>query len=162
MASVYIPITARRTPCMRVTRMFFARIVQGQAVTCLNNDKRPRAIGNIHTSISCTLGWYNEEYDKFDEGIQAGGLSIYSGHVLQDLFPTNKITLGSNPNQNLISLARREETFHTFLELFHQHNLKIEHWDVRFCQGSFKQLRINEQKLKICRSVGRLQPTRGQ
>ncbi len=42
------------------------RIIRGQAFACLNEDKRPRATGNLVTSIPRTLGRYNDEHAKFD------------------------------------------------------------------------------------------------
>jgi hypothetical protein len=64
-------------------------IIQGQAFTCLNDDKRPRAIGNLCTLIPCTIGQYCDEHDEFDEGNQADVLTIYNGHLPNDLFPIN-------------------------------------------------------------------------
>ena len=43
------------------------RIIRGQAFTCLNEDKRPREIGNLVTSTPRTPVPYNAEYAKFDE-----------------------------------------------------------------------------------------------
>jgi hypothetical protein len=95
-----------------------ARIIRGQAFACLNEDKRPRAIGNLDTSIPCTLGRYNDEHAKFDGGNQADGHTIYGGHLPRDLFPINNSAQGPDPNQtNPNSLMKRKEAFHALLNI---------------------------------------------
>ena len=92
---------------------------RGQAFTCLCEDKRPKAVGNLVTPIPC-------EHNKFEEGNQAGGLTIYHG----DQFPINKRGEGPNPNQNLNSLARRKESSSPFSDIdCRARDLKAEHWD---------------------------------
>ena len=121
------------------------RIIRGQAFACLNEDKRPRATGNLVTSIPRTLGRYNDEHAKFDEGNQADGLTIYGGHLPRDLFPINNSAQGPNPNQpSPNSLEKRKEAFHALLNICDERDLHAEHWDVHFCQGSYSQLLTNE------------------
>jgi hypothetical protein len=120
------------------------RIIRGQAFACLNEDKRPRAIGNLVTSIPRTLGQYNDEHAKFDEGNQADGLTIYGGHLPRDIFPINNSAQGPNVNQNPNSLERRKEQFHALLNICRDRDLHAEHWDVHFCQGKYTQLQTNE------------------
>jgi hypothetical protein len=57
------------------------RIIGTDAFTCLNDDKRPRVVGNLRTSIPCTLGEYDEQSNTFKQGNQADGLTIYNGHL---------------------------------------------------------------------------------
>ena len=114
------------------------RIIRGQAFACLNEDKRPRATGNLVTSIPRTLERYNDEHAKFDEGNQADGLTIYGGHLPRDLFPINNSAQGPNPNQpNPNSLEKRKDAFHALLNICNERDLHAEHWDVHFCQGTY-------------------------
>jgi hypothetical protein len=55
----------------------------------LHDDKRPREIESLVTSIPRTPGPYNAEYAKFDEGNQADGLIIYGSHLPRGMFPIN-------------------------------------------------------------------------
>jgi hypothetical protein len=116
------------------------RIIRGQASTCLNEDKRPRAIGNLVTSAPRTPGPYIAEYAKFDEGNQAGDLTIYGGHLPRDVFRINNSAQGPNANQNPYSLERQKEQFTALLNICLARDLQAEHWDVHFCQGKYTQL----------------------
>ena len=120
------------------------QVIRGQAFTCLNEDKRPRAIGNLVTSIPRTLGQYNDEHANFNEGNQADGLTIYGGHLPRDIFPINNSAQGPNVNQNPNSLAKRKEQFIALLNICRDRDLQVEHWDVHFCQGKYTQLQTNE------------------
>ena len=111
-------------------------IIQGQAFTCLDDDKRPRVIGNLCTSTPCTTGWYSEVYVTFDEGNQADGLKVHGGYLPSDHFPINKRVEGPNPNQ-------------VFLRVCREHDRNFEHWDVHFYQGSFNQLRTKCTKMTM-------------
>ncbi len=94
---------------------FPTRIIKGQAFTCQNEDKRPPAIGNLITSTPCTTGPYNDEHMKFNEGNQAGGLTIYKGHLPSDQFSLNNSKKGPNVNQNFNVLESRKASFIAFL-----------------------------------------------
>jgi hypothetical protein len=113
------------------------RIIREQAFICLNEDKRPRPIGNLVTTTTRTQGPYNAEYAKFDEGKQADSLTIYGGHLPRDMFPINNSAQGPNVNQNPNSLARRKEQFIPLLNICRDWDLQAEHWDVHFCQGKY-------------------------
>jgi hypothetical protein len=119
-------------------------IIRGQTFACLNDDKRPRAIGNLVTSIPRTLGQYNDEHAKFGEGNQADGLTIYGGHLPRGLIPINNSAQGPNPNLNPNSLEERKNAFHALLNIWSERDLHAEHWDVHFCQGKYTQLQTNE------------------
>ena len=118
-------------------------IIRGQTFACLNDDKRPRAIGNLVTSIPRTLGQYNDEHAKFGEGNQADGLTIYGGHLPRGLIPINNSAQGPNPNLNPNSLEERKNAFHALLNIWSERDLHAEHWDVHFCQGKYTQLQWN-------------------
>ena len=51
------------------------RINETNAFTCLNHVKRPRTIGNLCTSIPCTVGKCDKESDTFEQGNQADGMN---------------------------------------------------------------------------------------
>ena len=121
-----------------------SRIIRGQAGAYLNDDKRPRAQGNLRVNIPCTPGQFNEEHSFFAPGNQADGFIVYNGHLDEDLFHVIRNRLGPNPNHNPNTLQNRKEAFHRLLDHCFNHNLKLEHWDVHFCQGSSKQLKSNE------------------
>ena len=116
-----------------------SRIIRGQAGAYLNDDKRPRAQGNLRVNIPCTPGQFNEEHSFFAPGNQADGFIVYNGHLDEDLFHVIRNRLGPNPNHNPNTLQNRKEAFHRLLDHCFNHNLKLEHWDVHFCQGSSKQ-----------------------
>ena len=120
-----------------------SRIIRGQAGAYLNDDKRPRARGNLRVSIPCTLGQFNEEHSFFAPGNQGDGL-LYNGHLDETLFQVIRNRLGPNPNHNLNTLQNRKEAFYHLLNYCIDRNLKLEYWDVHFCQGSSKQLKTNE------------------
>lgn len=120
------------------------KITQGQAFTCLNNGKRPRAIGNLRASIPSTVRQYNAEYENFDEGSQPHGLTVYKGFLDRELFRTIRNGMVPNLNQNWNNFARRVEAFYTFLAYCRQYDFQIKHWDVYFCQGTFKISQIKE------------------
>ena len=121
------------------------RIIGTDAFTCLNDDKRPRTTGNLRTSIPCTLGEYDDESNTFKQGNQADGLTIYNGHLEPDLFPLITNTRPPNLNQpSYNSYPNRVRAFNTFTRYCRENELKVEFWDVHFCQRSFKQLMRNE------------------
>ena len=64
--------------------------------------------------------------------------------ILKTLFQVIRNRLGPNPNYNPNTLQNRKEAFHHLLDYCLDRNLKLEHWDVHFCQGSSKQLKTNE------------------
>ena len=121
-----------------------SRIIRGQAGAYLNDDKRPRAKGNLRVNLPCTPGQYNEEHSFFAPGNQADGFILYNGHLDENLFQVIRNRLGPNPNHNPNTLQNRKEAFHQLLQYCLDRNLKLEHWDVHFCQGSSKQLKTNE------------------
>ena len=110
----------------------------------MNDDKRPRARGNLRVSIPCTPGQLNEEHSFFAPGNQADGFILYNGHLDETLFQVIRNRLGPNPNHNPNTLQNRKEAFYHLLDFCLDRNLKLEHWDVHFCQGSSKQLKTNE------------------
>ena len=69
---------------------------------------------------------------------------MYNGHLVETLFQVIRNRLGPNPNHNLNTLQNRKEAFYHLLDYCLDRNLKLEHWDVHFCQGSSKQLKTNE------------------
>ena len=91
------------------------KITQGQAFTCLNDGKRPRAIGNLRASIPSTVRQYNAEYENFDEGSQPHGLTVYKGFLDRELFRT--IRNGMVPNLNQTGIILRDEWKHFTLFL---------------------------------------------
>ena len=92
------------------------RINGTDAFTCLNDDKRPRAVGNLRTSIPCTLGEYDEQSNTFKQGNQADGSTIYNGHLEPDVFPLVTSTRPSNLNQpSYNSYPNRVRAFKTRL-----------------------------------------------
>ena len=62
----------------------------------------------------------------------------------ETLFQVIRNRLGPNPKHNLNTLQNRKETFYHLLEYCLDRNLKLEHWDVHFYQGSSKQFKTNE------------------
>ena len=126
-----------------------SRIIGTDAFTCINDDKRPRVVGNLRTSIPCTLGEYNEQSNTFKQGNQADGLTIYNGHLEPDMFPLVTSTRPPNPNQpSDNSYPNRVRAFNTFTEYCRDNELKVEFWDVHFSQRSFNQLMRNETNKK--------------
>jgi hypothetical protein len=128
---------------LRYQDVLCTRITRGQTFTCLNEDKRPRAIGNLVTSTPRTPGPYNAEYAKFDEWNQADGLTIYRCHLPNVMFPINNSAHGLNVNQKPNSLENRKKQFVTLLKICHDRDLQAEHRDVHFCQGKYTQLQTN-------------------
>jgi hypothetical protein len=121
-----------------------SRIIRGEASAYLNDDKRPRARGNRRVSIPCTPGQFTEKHSFFAPGNQADGFILYNGHLDETLFQVIRNRLGPNPDHNLNTLQNRKEAFYHLLDYCLDRNLKLEHWDVHFCQGSSKQLKTNE------------------
>jgi hypothetical protein len=131
-------------------------ITQGQASVCKNDDKRKDNENNLFTSIPAHVGEWeviqrflegsqpDEVIRRFAEGSPPDGLTVYGGYMDPEVFRTVRKGRVPNPNQNWNSLARRVEAFKTFLAYCRQHDLKIEFWDVHYCQRSSKQLQINE------------------
>jgi hypothetical protein len=122
------------------------RISRGQAYICLNEDKCPKVIGNLVTS---TPGPYDAEHNKFEEGNQADGLTIYGGDLRSEQnsrSTTIRRALMSTTKNN--SLERRNETFIALLRICSDRNLTAEQWDVHFCQGSYTQLETNARTIE--------------
>ena len=69
---------------------------------------------------------------------------MYNGLLDETLFQVIRNRLGPNPNHNPNTLQNRKEAFYHLLDYCLDRNLKLEHWDVHFCQGSSKQLKTNE------------------
>ena len=76
------------------------RIIRGQAGAYLNDDKRPRARGNLRVNIPCTRGQFNEEHYFFAPGNQADGFILYNGHLDETLFQVIRNRLGPNTNHD--------------------------------------------------------------
>ena len=128
-----------------VSRCTPDRIIATDAFTCLNDEKRPRAIGNLRTSIPCTLGEYDERSDTFKQGNQADGITKYNGHLEPGIFPLITNTRPPNLNQpNHNSYPNRVRAFNSFTRYCRANELKVEFWDVHFSQRSFKHLMRNE------------------
>ena len=89
----------------------------------------------LRVSIPCIPGQFNEEHSFFAPGNQGDGL-LYNGHLDETLFQVIRNRLGPNPNHNLNTLQNRKEAFYHLLDYCLDRNLKLEHWDVHFCQGS--------------------------
>ena len=83
--------------CMDGLRL---RIIRGQAGAYLNDDKRPRARGNLRVNIPCTPEQFNEEHSFFAPGNQADGFILYNGHLDETLFQVIRNRIGPNPNHN--------------------------------------------------------------
>ena len=98
----------------------------------------------LRVSIPCIPGQFNEEHSFFAPGNQADGFILYNGHLDETLFQVIRNRLGPNPDHNLNTLQNQKEAFYHLLDYCLDRNLKLEHWDVHFCQGSSKQLKTNE------------------
>ena len=122
------------------------RIIATDPFKCLNDDKRPRAIGNLRTSIPCTLGEYYGRSDTFKQGNQADGITIYNGYLEPGIFPLITNTRPPDLNQpNSNGYQNRARAFNTFTKYCRQNKLKVEFWDVHFSQRSFNYLKRNEE-----------------
>ena len=84
MVSAPLGFTTCRSRLIHIYTLFLYIL---DAFTCINDDKRPRVVGNLRTFIPCTLGEYNGQSNTFKQGNQADGLTIYNGHLEPDMFP---------------------------------------------------------------------------
>jgi hypothetical protein len=91
-----------------------AKSTLGQTITCINDDKRKRE-RNLLTPIPSTEGVYNAEHERFDEGSQPDGSTVYKGYLDRELFRIIRKGMVPNPNQNWNSLSRRVEALSLFL-----------------------------------------------
>ena len=82
----------------------------------------------------------------FKQGNQAGGITIYNGHLEPGIFPLITNTRPPNLNQpNFNSYQNRVRAFNTFTRYCRENKLKVEFWDVHFSQRSFNHLKRNEE-----------------